>query len=43
MMMKFYDFEIHEKLMKEGIQEKKLSDLDLRSDRNPCLKINKNP
>ena len=41
-MIKFYESDIHEKFMKQGIQlNKKSNDLDLRSGRNPSLKIRK--
>ena len=44
MMIKFYDFTIHGKLIKEGIQwNQNKKNLDLRSGRNPCFKISKNP
>ena len=42
MIMKFHDFSIHGKLMKQGIMKPESSDSALRSWRNPYFKISEN-
>ena len=41
MMIKFYDFSIHDDETRNPMKSES-NDLDLRSGRNPCFKISKN-